>query len=161
MQTYPTDLGCAVCLRRAKVEVLWAKTVATFKTQTFPAFIQIPRPYLTQLKSAKSVRTCTYNTGINSTTLTYRPDKLGVCWLRLDFEAFSIKGTGNTIETDGGKCIDTLLISVTFIVRARRETPSEDTIDTLRHSHASTHWGHYKIWNNFQSFRRALDREFL
>ena len=40
----------------------------------------------------------------------------GVCFLRLDFEAFTLLGTGNTEETDGtdggGVCLDTLEVTV-------------------------------------------------
>ena len=44
----------------------------------------------------------------------------GVCSLRLDFETFSIQGTGNTVEADtnatpnnfGGQCTDTFDVTV-------------------------------------------------
>ena len=41
---------------------------------------------------------------------------LDICWLRLDFESFTLQGTGNTEETDGtnggGKCLDSFSVSV-------------------------------------------------
>ena len=41
---------------------------------------------------------------------------LDICWLRLDFESFTLQGTGNTVETDGtnggGKCLDSFSVSV-------------------------------------------------
>ena len=39
-----------------------------------------------------------------------------ICWLRLDFESFTLLGTGNTVETDGttggGLCLDSFTVSV-------------------------------------------------
>ena len=39
-----------------------------------------------------------------------------ICWLRLDFESFTLLGTGNTDETDGttggGLCLDSFTVSV-------------------------------------------------
>ena len=40
---------------------------------------------------------------------------LGVCGLRLDFDSFTIRGPGDTKETDGGECKDTFKISVSII----------------------------------------------
>jgi len=38
-----------------------------------------------------------------------------ICWLRLDFESFTLLGTGNTVETDGttggGLCLDSFTVS--------------------------------------------------
>ena len=44
-----------------------------------------------------------------------------VCKLRLDFESFTIQGTGNTVEVDtaagtaGGQCLDTFDVTVSFM----------------------------------------------
>ncbi len=38
-----------------------------------------------------------------------------VCWLRLDFEAFTIQGTGATTEVNGGACLDSFTVTVTFL----------------------------------------------
>ena len=35
-----------------------------------------------------------------------------VCWLRLDFDTFSLLGTGATTETNGGECQDTFTVTV-------------------------------------------------
>ena len=38
---------------------------------------------------------------------------LDICYLKLDFETFTIIGTADTLETDGGKCSkDTFKITV-------------------------------------------------
>ncbi len=37
---------------------------------------------------------------------------LDVCYLRLDFECFTILGTGATTEANGGACIDTFTVTV-------------------------------------------------
>lgn len=49
-----------------------------------------------------------------SQAVTYTVEKCtkGVCFLRLDFEAFSILGPGSTLEVDGGVCTDKLEIIV-------------------------------------------------
>ena len=36
---------------------------------------------------------------------------LGVCALRLDFEAFTILGPADTVETGGGACVDSFVAS--------------------------------------------------
>ena len=36
-----------------------------------------------------------------------------ICWFRLDFETFTTLGPADTQETSGGKCVDTLTITVT------------------------------------------------
>ncbi len=36
-----------------------------------------------------------------------------VCFLRLDFENFNIQGVADTLETDGGACVDTFNVAVT------------------------------------------------
>jgi hypothetical protein len=35
-----------------------------------------------------------------------------ICWLRLDFETFTILGTGLTTESNGGLCLDTFKVTV-------------------------------------------------
>ena len=49
-----------------------------------------------------------------SQAVTYTVEKCtkAVCFLRLDFEAFSILGPGSTLEVDGGVCTDQLEIIV-------------------------------------------------
>ena len=49
-----------------------------------------------------------------SQAVTYTVEKCtkGVCFLRLDFEAFSILGPGSTLEVDGGVCTDKLEVIV-------------------------------------------------
>ena len=52
-----------------------------------------------------------------SQAVTYTIEKCtkGVCFLRLDFEAFSILGPGSTEEVDGGICTDQLEVIVSKI----------------------------------------------
>lgn len=38
-----------------------------------------------------------------------------ICFLRLDFETFNIRGPADSEETDGGVCMDTLTITVDFL----------------------------------------------
>ena len=44
-----------------------------------------------------------------------------ICWLRLDFESFTLLGTGNTVETDlttgGGLCLDSFTVSVKIPIK--------------------------------------------
>ena len=35
-----------------------------------------------------------------------------VCFLRLDFDTFTILGTGNTMESNGGECQDVFSVTV-------------------------------------------------
>lgn len=51
----------------------------------------------------------------SETALTYTINKCScdVCSLRLDFESFSLRGPADTLETDGGACQDSLVISGT------------------------------------------------
>ena len=35
-----------------------------------------------------------------------------MCWLRLDFDTFSLLGTGDTTESNGGECQDTFTVTV-------------------------------------------------
>eukprot|EP00093_Oithona_nana_P013825 13825.XXX_144505_146013_1 [CDS] Oithona nana genome sequencing. len=53
-----------------------------------------------------------------SQAVTYTVEKCtkGVCFLRLDFEAFSILGPGSTLEVDGGVCTDKLETTTGFQV---------------------------------------------
>ena len=37
-----------------------------------------------------------------------------VCFLRLDFEEFSIRGTGGTAQTNEGVCLDTFTVTVSL-----------------------------------------------
>ncbi len=39
-----------------------------------------------------------------------------VCFLRLDFEEFSIRGTGGTAQTNEGVCLDTFTVTVSFYI---------------------------------------------
>ncbi len=39
---------------------------------------------------------------------------LDICWLRLDFESFTILGTGLTTESNGGFCTDTFKVTVSI-----------------------------------------------
>ena len=46
----------------------------------------------------------------NTTTYLVLAD---ICWLRLDFETFTTLGPADTVETDGGLCVDKLTFTVT------------------------------------------------
>ena len=39
---------------------------------------------------------------------------LDVCAIRLDFETFAIDGPTATDETDGGKCVDSFVVTVSL-----------------------------------------------
>ena len=43
-----------------------------------------------------------------------------VCWLRLDFDTFSLLGTGATTETEGGVCQDTFTVTVSLGISNRK-----------------------------------------
>ena len=57
-----------------------------------------------------------------------------ICWLRLDFESFTILGTGLTTESNGGLCLDTFKITVSsiFIHLIACTIKLGQTIDAIR-----------------------------
>lgn len=51
--------------------------------------------------------------GTSGVSYTINKCSSDICWLRLDFESFTIQGLGATTETEnGGECLDSFTVSV-------------------------------------------------
>ena len=89
------------------------KTVLTFEIQDFQVLTVEHLLYLTLLTNVQLV--CIFNFSVCFVkTKRYFSD---VCWLRLDFESFTLQGTGNTEELNGGVCLDSFTVSVCICLK--------------------------------------------
>ena len=83
------------------------KIALTYETQDFQVLTVVHPLYLTPLTNVLQV--CIL---IIYVSFILEPISLDVCWLRLDFESFTLQGVADTQELNGGVCLDSFSVSV-------------------------------------------------
>ena len=84
------------------------KIALIYEIQDFQVLTVVHPLYLTPLINAHQVRIFITKV-IRHNFITFIAD---VCWLRLDFESFTLQGVADTQELNGGVCLDSFSVSV-------------------------------------------------